>query len=275
MKKRIHLKIQMKRKMNKIIIAAAWVICMQDSFAQNIVSPVQSELNTETAIDTVIRVVDAAKAIKHFTVSENGIVQQDGYFTGDKKSGKWFNYYPNGVLLSVSEYENGMKNGIYIECEKSGAVVVQEYFKNDVLEGEQKKYSTSKNVRIVKSIYNFKNGVYDGLCTDFNDMGIRQAEILYAEGKKQGAAKWYFSNGSLAMEQMYASDLLQGPQKVYNLQGVVITEGVYSNNTKSGQWTEYYDNGGIKAQGNYTADVKSGTWKYYDEKGKVIKTENF
>ena len=38
---------------------------------------------------------------------KNGITQMDGFLIGDKRTGKWFNYYPNGVLLSVAEYENG------------------------------------------------------------------------------------------------------------------------------------------------------------------------
>lgn len=243
--------------------------------AQNLVTYIPTEKTKPVESDTVITVVDAAKGLKHLVVTENGITQMDGFLIGDKRTGKWFNYYPNGVLLSVAEYENGMKSGLYIECEKSGAVLVQEYYRNDQLNGEQKKYVTSKGVRIVKSIYNYSNGVYNGLCTDFTDMGTLQSQVQYANGKKNGTTKWYFSSGSLAMEQTYSNDMLNGEQKIYDQQGNLISTGTFSNNLKAGQWTEFYAGGKMKSQGTYSNDAKAGTWKYYDESGTLTKTENF
>ncbi len=243
--------------------------------AQNLVTHIPPEKTKTSKIDTLITTLDATTNYKHIIILENDITIQDGYLIANKKTGKWFTYSSNGILLSFSEYENGMKNGIYLECDKNGAVVVQELYKNDRLEGEQKKYVSVKNVRILKGSYAYKNGVYHGTCTEYNEMGLPQSQAQYTLGKRDGFAKWYFSSGKLAMEQTYINDILTGPQKIFGQTGNLLSEGNFNNNLKTGLWTEYYDNGKMKSQGSFAKDAKTGAWKYYDESGNLNKTESF
>ncbi len=184
--------------------------------AQNHVTFIPPDNVPVIVVDTIIKVIDVKQDIKHITILQDNIVVRDGNLTKNKKSGKWFNYYPSGVLLSMVEYENDLKNGIYLECDNNGAVLVQEFFKNDKLDGEQKMYYGAKSGRILKSITNYKEGRFNGMCTLYTDNGLMQSQVEYTDGKKDGTTKWYFSNGSLAMEQNYSNDLLNGVQKIYN-----------------------------------------------------------
>ncbi len=225
--------------------------------------------------DTIITVIDAAKNYRRVVVLQNDIMVQDGCWIGKNKTGKWYNYSPTGLLINLAEYDNGVKSGIYMEFDKGGALVVQETYKNDKLDGEQKKYAFGPGGRILKSSYSYSNGNYNGTSTEYGDNGLIRSQIQYKDGKKHGTTKWYYTNGKIAMMQTYSNDMLNGPQKVYNQTGGVTSEGDYAQNMKSGIWSEFYDNGKLKSQGAYKADVKTGIWKYYDENGTVIKTETF
>lgn len=241
------------------------------TFAQT--PPQQEQPGVGKQSDTVIQMIDKASGYAYWKIYNGVYVSEEGHMLGGKKTGDWLTYYPNGVLLALIQYENGMKNGIYIECEKSGAVEVQEFYRNDLLDGEQRQYFTSKNVRILKSTREFKNGLLDGVSTEYNDMGVKQSAVTYAEGKKDGTATWYFSTGQLAMEQHYKADSLSGQQTIYNVQGIVVSQGNYVDNKKEGEWLEYNDNATLKSEGRYTDNRKTGEWKYYDGNGKLIKTE--
>ena len=262
-------------KTNNEFLFGILIVISQSLFAQNQVTFIPPEATPKIKIDTIVQVVDAAKNLKHFTILENDITTQDGYLMNNKKTGKWYIYYPNGVLLSMAEYDNGIKNGVYLECDKNGAVLVQENFKNDKLDGEQKKYFSAKTGRILKSSNSYKEGKFHGTCTEYSESGLIQSQVQYSNGKKDGATRWYFSNGKIAMEQFYSNEMLNGIQKIYNQQGILLSEGKFANNLKTGLWTEYYDSGKMKAQGNYTEDKKTGAWKLYDEAGNLSKTENF
>lgn len=226
-------------------------------------------------IDTVITTIDAAKNYQHLVLLQNNVTIQDGYLMGNKKTGKWYNYAPNGVIINMAEYENDIKSGIYMEFDKAGAIAIQESYKNGKLHGEQKKYGAGPNGRILKSSFTYNNGEFHGTCTEFTDAGLIRSLIQYNEGKKHGETKWFYSSGKLAMQQTYVNNVLEGSQKVYNQQGILTSNGEYKGGQKSGMWTEYYDTGKMKSQGSYTSDKQTGPWKFYDENGTLSRTENF
>lgn len=248
------------------------LIFISELFSQNLVTFLPPEKpNAPPERDTIQ--LKTEQGLDCFQVFENKIKVEEWCIKNGKRNGTWTIYYPNGVLLSTAEFIDGKKNGLYIECEKSGAVLVQEYFKNDVLDGEQRKYVTVKNVRILKTVNNYKNGVLNGMCTEYTDMGYVQSQTEYAMGIKNGISRWYFSNGRLAMEQTYQNNMLNGAQQVYNQAGVLLTSGNFKNNLKEGAWTEYHENGKIKSSGNYKNDAPCGDWKYYDLNGNLASTE--
>lgn len=264
-----------------IYLLLLFTCLLKTGFTQNLVTFIPPDPNKgknaaqHLKIDTIYTVLDAAKNYRRMVIIQNEVTIQEGYLIGKLKTGKWLNYTATGTLINLAEYDNGVKSGIYMEFDNGGALILQESYLNNKLDGEQKKYGVGPGGRVLRSNYSFKNGSYHGTCTDYTESGTMRSQMQYNEGKKDGTTKWYYTNGKLAMFQTYQNDLLNGPQELYNQQGVLTGDGDYLKNLKSGVWTEYYDNGKMKAKGNYTDDVKSGLWNYYDESGALTKTETF
>lgn len=242
------------------------------SSAQNLVTSIPDK-NSKLKTDTIFTVLDAKTNYKYYVASLADGTSETGYLLNGKKNGTVKRYFANGVLLSLTEYKDNLKNGTYIECEKTGSIAKEENYKDGQLNGQVKIFSISKNVRYVKSNYNYKNGVYDGVQTEYNELGKPSSETSYKNGKKNGISKWYFNNGQLAMEQAYADDKIEGTYKSYNQDGRLSGQGQYVNGLKIGSWTEYNPNGTLKSEGMYKDDVKQGTWKYYDENGNLLRSE--
>ncbi|MBK7441549.1 MAG: hypothetical protein IPI65_08485 [Bacteroidetes bacterium] len=78
------------------------------------------------------------KIIAEWWYYKNDIMVQDGLLDWKIKQETWYNYSPTGLLINLAEYDNGVKSGIYMEFDKGGALVAQEAYKNDKLDGEQK-----------------------------------------------------------------------------------------------------------------------------------------
>jgi len=268
------------KKFNNLLLLI-FVMVSSNIIAQNLVTFIPPDPNKgkvpgqQVKIDTIITAIDASKNYSRIVIIQNDVTIQDGYLIGNNKTGKWYNYSPTGALISLAEYDNGIKSGVYLEFDNFGALLVQENYLNGKMEGEQKKYAAGPNSRILRSNFAYKNGVFHGTCTEFTETGTMRSQVQYKEGKKDGTTKWYYTNGKLAMFQTYQNNMLNGPQELYNQQGILTGEGDYLKNQKSGIWTEYYDNGKMKSKGSYQSDKQSGIWNYYNESGAVTKTETF
>lgn len=129
-------------------------------------------------------------SVSFYTVK--GIIKSTGTMDGKERIGTWLYYYPDGKTL-----------------------MIEENYKNGVLEGEFKSY--------------YKTG--------------KVTEILnYASGKLNGNAKRYADNGILLDDINYVNDKLEGAAKYYNIKGNLIYAGEYKDDEKIGEW-EFYKNG--------------------------------
>lgn len=221
------------------------------------------------AQDTTFVSIDPSIGLKSYSTTNKDMTLEQGYLLNGQKHGMIRTFFPNGVLQTAAEFDRGQRNGWFLECEKNGVVLKEEHYVNGKLEGEVRTYFTSKSVRIVKSVYHYKNGVFHGTCSDYNEMGKLSSMATYNMGVKEGVSQWYFTNGLLAMEQNYKNGLLDGSQTVYYADGKVSSSGFFKENKKSGLWKEYHSNGLLKASGEYEDDVKKSGWLYYDESGQL------
>lgn len=264
----------MKNLMRDLTLLTCFCLVADSAFSQNTVTYIPKDKpNVKT--DTSFTVIDQKKDLRYYEAELADQTVEKGYLQHGKKQGNIMRYFANGVLLSLTQFENGSKNGVYLECDKSGVVLREENYLNDKLDGEVKIYASSKGVRIVKSSYHYKEGKFNGIQTEYNDMGRISSEASYLNGKKNGLSKWYFAGGQIAMEQGYIDDKIEGSYKTYNQAGNVVAQGQYINGKKMGTWLEYNDNGTLRSQGDYKDDVKTGAWKYFDENGNIQKSENF
>ncbi|MDN3492477.1 toxin-antitoxin system YwqK family antitoxin [Winogradskyella bathintestinalis] len=113
---------------------------------------------------------------------------------------------------------------IYYHKNSKEKMIVENYNKQGLLEGERKVY--------------FKNG--------------ELAEIAhYKNGKLHGASKWFSENGTLLRQATHKDDHLEGKNTNYDAKGNITSEGNYIKSQKKGVW-RYYDNGELTKEIDHT-----------------------
>jgi antitoxin component YwqK of YwqJK toxin-antitoxin module len=85
--------------------------------------------------------------------------------------GTWYAYYPESDQLYYKRsFDKGEKIGLY-----------EAYWPNGT-----KQLS-----------YNFENGVYEGTCREWNDVGFMVKELNYKNGHEDGRQQWWYDNGKI------------------------------------------------------------------------------
>ncbi len=121
-----------------------------------------------------------------------------------------------GDIIEYTEtYVDGILNGPKTWYSYDGKVVLEENYKNDKIEGEQKAYYENGNI---KSIVDYKNG------------RIVKIEALAQDGTV-----------------LHKSDLSKGTGlwKYFWENGNILEEGSYKNWKKDGKWVKYRENGEV------------------------------
>lgn len=91
---------------------------------------------------------------------------------------------------------------------------------------------------------NYKNGILDGKKITYFPNGKITEETQFSNGMKHGKNYYYSPDGILLKKLHYQNDQLQGPALYYDAYGKVVIEGSYKNGKKHGLW-KYYKNGNI------------------------------
>lgn len=122
------------------------------------------------------------------------------------------------------------------------------------------------------------------------------ATTPWLDGKREGVAQSFGSDGQILSETEYKSDKKNGPYWRKNSKGEWVERGTYIEDEEDGIWnvhymgntgngikttvsyklgkkqgleTNYYFDGKIESQGNYTADARTGSWKLYYDTGSI------
>lgn len=101
---------------------------------------------------------------------------------------KIYNYYDNGIVKEISQYQNKKRNGMSYS-----------YYPNKKIEREA----------------SFKNDKQDGISKVYNENGILTHEATYKNGKMEGPYIIYYENGQIQAKGMYKNDKAYGPTNFY------------------------------------------------------------
>ena len=134
------------------------------------------------------------------TGTDGKVIQQGDYYKG-VRSGTWTEYYPNGVIKTISGYRDGKLHGTYLSIDNRGGLIE----KVDFVEGK-------------------KSGVYYKY-----ERGKIVHEMTYMDDVIHGPFKRYYSNGNVQEESNYANGVLDGQALWYDQQGNVTIEYTYAN----------------------------------------------
>lgn len=145
--------------------------------------------------------VPGTELTRVFREDKDGNIVEDGFLKNGVKQGPWLTYervfiYPK----SLTHYENGIVNGIYMEFTTSGQVALQAVYRNNQLNGPWSRY---KGGRMEASAY-YQDGELHGVYKEFMPLfGRLQKEIHYKNGQQDGPYRYYDDEGRITMEYMY------------------------------------------------------------------------
>ena len=195
-------------------------------------------LFTMPMLAQTIETVDVSKAPngKFTTAAYDYTIE--GTVKNGLKEGTWIEYFSSNTYLpkKIVNYQNGKKNGIFIEIDKTGSITKKAEYKNDVLEGEASewfrggrlsKVNTYKNGKLDGQqilcyekggnleVSQYKDGARDGLTTWFYESGQKKMTIEYTKGQFNGKQESFYPDGSMKSEATYKDGVLKGKKKTY------------------------------------------------------------
>ena len=149
-----------------------------------------------------------------------------GTVANGKKDGQWIEYFEsdNHLPNRMMSYVNGRKNGLYIEIDKTGALVRKAEYKDDILHGES--CTWYRGGRLAK-MNTYKDGQMDGSQIICYERGGNQEVSNYKEGQRDGVTTWYDENGKKLMTIDYKAGRFEGKQETFYPNGNLKTSKEY------------------------------------------------
>lgn len=98
---------------------------------------------------------------------------------------------------------------------------------------------------------------------------------LYENGKKNGIAVSYYSNGRIRLEISYKDGVKNGTEVMFSVDGTPQYQRNYKNDILNGQEILYYPNGKPQKRSDYVQGLLNGKVQYFDQDGNLIKSETY
>ena len=121
--------------------------------------------------------------------------------------------------------------------------------------------------------FNINNGVlykndksYTGSLKIIKDTGIIIVE-QYRDGRKNGVAKTFYSNGARRSLERYTENRLHGMQNSWWPDGSKKSQALYANGQRNGFHYEWYNNGQLEREMRYKKGLQYGDQKGWKENG--------
>ena len=182
-----------------------------------------------------------------------------------QKTGKWQKKYDNGQLKYKGQFENGYEVGEFIYFFPDGKI-------------QSKLVFSEKGVMTTVSIY-YKNGsqqatgfyrnkLKHGTWKYFNAAtGIISKQETYADGKKDGVFRIYYSNEQISTEVYWKQDVRDGTWQEFFENGNIRLSTQFVNGNLDGEYKTYYAGKKISRKGQYVNGKLDGVWITYNEQG--------
>jgi antitoxin component YwqK of YwqJK toxin-antitoxin module len=217
-------------------------------------------------------------AQEHKEYYNDKTLKVEGQYDEGLKTGIWKNYYENGQLKSIGNYESfgGEKNGGWKYYYENGQLKSEGRFLSGFRVSEWKYYHENGSLEC--------NGIYEygeikvGEWIYNDDEGVIIKTELWGEGKlietknsSEEVEKFseYYDNRQLKVIGNKKNGLKIGEWKYYNENGQLKVIGTYENGTKNGEWKIYHENGELSVMGKYENGNQTGEWKAYHKNGQL------
>ena len=181
----------------------------------------------------------------------NGQLRYEGQFKNDKCKGEFRYYDQEGRLKATNTFDKSGEKALNKTYSPNGKLIATGYYLNQQKEGEWRYFDKETGrLRLVEDnkagkvegwsrLYNpdngnlaeemqYVNGIPEGVCRKFSDMGVLLMECHYHDGQLEGSVKTYYPSSALKEEGQYAHGVKTGEWKTYNEDGDVILEESFS-----------------------------------------------
>ena len=162
----------------------------------------------------------------------------EGTVVNGHKEGTWIEYFNSNSFLpkTIVNYQNGKRNGVFVEIDKTGSITKKAEDKNDKLDGQMSQWYRGGRL---SELHTYKDGVMEGqqiLC--YEKCGNLEV-ANYKNGKRDGLTTWYYDNGNKKMTIEYKEGGFDGKQETFYSDGSLKSETTYKNNKQQGKTKTY------------------------------------
>jgi len=273
----------------------------------------KGDLTAITFIDKTGKSTEVAakkgKKLDYVLNYPSGITKAKGSYLDSKKTGKWsyfdnygnlirtenykddvisdtmHSYFSNGQLESITVFENGMRNGIYLSYNIFGELVEEGTYVNDEYDKEWYGYYNDGSL---KSENYFVNGTKNGIQKSYAvngklisreefDVG-REVTHIFLDTNEKIADEFGEYNGNILLHNPtntyvnfnsnYTNGNADGPISWLYPDLTPNTKGQFINSQRSGDWKWYYKDGKLHQEMSYISGEITGENKIYFENGK-------
>lgn len=186
---------------------------------------------------------------KNYLQSEGTFVSIDKY--DDSKSvftDLATQYFPNGQIMSLINYDNGQLNGVSKTFNESGALLTE---------------------------FNYKDNVRNGLCVTYFPNGNIESSFMYDNGVVAGQYQTFTEEGKPIFAGTMDEELFTGTFFQYHENGVLAKSAEYKSNVLDGTLTKYYETGNIAAVVPYSNGRVNGIVKHFNDAGVAFQELSF
>lgn len=203
---------------------------------------------------------------KNGIIIGQGIMDTDGF-----KEGFWEERYPDGSLKSKGHYKKGKRTGNWEFFYPDGKLEQKGNYNEYGQTVDQWVWYYNSGELLREE--NYRNGLRDGLMTEFDQSGKLIVQGDFIDDKEEGF--WRITNGDFIEEGDFIEGKRQGLWKHYYGDGTLAFEGHFIEDQPNDTHIMYHPNGKKAEEGNYLMGRKNGDWKKWDEDGTLLLIINF
>ena len=139
-----------------------------------------------------------AKLVSYQDAQEYYLAQ--GSVINGVRNGAWVTYHhESNKIKSITNYVNGVKNGVQINMNDRGQIESMIGYKNDILHGVKANYKFGRPTDETS----YKDGKVDGPFAVYNNKAMLQKKGSFKNGKQHGKLQFFDEEGNVTLEYVY------------------------------------------------------------------------
>ena len=133
-------------------------------------------------------------------LNANGMVEIEGYLNGNQKTGQWIKYNPDGDIVLINNYVNGLLEGVVMSMSFRNQVDLKTTYKQGKLHGP---YTAYKFGKVIEQ-RNYVDGKLEGITKVYDQKTFKvKQETQFKNGLQDGYLRYYDENGNVVLEYEY------------------------------------------------------------------------